>query len=375
MNALRRSSRSGPWAAVSASVVAVLGLGSALSARAENWDEVEFIRHDTYQAVKPSGTDGYTNAYTGPFPMRLRGVVLNNTEDWLDATENYNEIPWNLGGEAEIFVQAVDLDGTSWDPDPANPFDDFGGTAAWMGQCYGNLGFIGDESFSYIDVAMAGQPGETRPVWYDESDRLGFNRPGTPLTTDQLVRAGNLVEIRARAGLYYKGKMNVNERHSNVGNDFEIIILDENYGLPTPLDISLSAIKDDADVPIFDPTRSAGGERYQLTWVQIENVRFEDDSLWGRNGELTLIDDTGRTLEVRLGLNDSFDAVPAPEGYFDVVGIIDQDSAKGMDGYRLLAMHADDFAPVPEPATLMLLAAGVATLLIGGRLRRRHNGW
>ena len=85
-----------------------------------------------------------------------------------------------------------------------------------MGQCYGNLGFINDPAFSYIDVTMAGPPGETRPVWYDELDRLNLNRPGTPLAADQIVRAGDLVELRARVnGLNYMGKHNVNERHHN----------------------------------------------------------------------------------------------------------------------------------------------------------------
>ena len=75
-----------------------------------------------------------------------------------------------------------------------------------------------------------------------------------------------------------------------------------------------------------------------------------------------------------MGLNESFDIEPTPEGYFDVVGILDQNSGSGSDGYQLLAMQAGDFSPVPEPGTVALLAAGLVTCWLGiwrGRFARR----
>ena len=107
-------------------------------------------------------------------------------------------------------------------------------------------------------------------------------------------------------------------------------------------------------------------------------MRFVNDSGWASDSDLTLIDETGRTLDVHLGLNESFDSeLPPegypPEGYFNLVGIMDQKSSSGIDGYRLLAMRAGDFSPIPEPATVMLLAAGAALLLIRVWRRRRHN--
>jgi hypothetical protein len=342
-----------PRATLSGYLAAVMALGAAVGARAQDWDVVGFIQHSTYQAVAPHPEDPvvYVSAYTGGFPLRLRGVVLNNIEDWLDPTADYDPDfhLFQLGGEAEFYVQALDLPGDSWDD------GDFGGTACWMGQNYGNHPWHQDPLFSYTDEQ-----------WYAELDRLQLWHEGTAVSP--LIRAGCLVEIRARAGLYYAGKMNVNERHNNdpVMN-FEIVILDEDYGLPTPAAIRLSAIKDPADVAIFDPDRAAGGERYQSTLVKVRNVRLLDNSGWGRNSDLTLVDNTGRSLEIHLGLNDSFETLPAPEGYFNVVGIMDQASSSGTGGYRLLAMHAGDFAPVPEPTTPTLLAAGAASLLIGFR--------
>jgi len=353
MSAARQFRRSCSWPILSRYVAAILAFGFPPGVSAENWNDVDFVRHSTYQAVKPDGT----GAYTAGFPMRLRGVVLNNTEDWLDPTAAYDPDfhLFQLGGQAEFYLQAVDLPGDTWDN------GDFGGTACWMGQNYGNHPWHQDPLFSYTDEA-----------WYSELDRLQLWREGT--TVSPLVRAGCLVEIHARAGLYYAGKMNVNEQHNNDPDyDSEIVILDEDYGLPTPAAIPLSAIKDADDVAIFDPTRATGGERYQSTLVEIQNVRLLDDSGWGRSSDLTLIDDTSRTLEIHLGLSDSFDTAPAPEGYFNVVGIMDQKSSSGMGGYRLLAMQAGDFSAVPEPTTLALMAAGAAPLLIGFRRRRRHQ--
>lgn len=359
MDDLRRSLPTGPrrlpWGCLAVLVI----LTAVPAARAENWDLVEFVRHAAYQAVNADGSSGFD--LVNGFPLRLRGVVLNDTEDWLDPTAAYDPGVhlFQMGGQAEFYLQAVDLPGESWDD------GDFGGTACWMGQNYGNHMMHQDPEFNYTDAE-----------WYAELDRLHLWCEGTEVVP--LVRAGMLVEIRALAGLHYAGKMNVNEKHWNdPSHDFEIVILDENFGLPTPTAITLDAVKDAADQPIFDPTRNTGGERYQSTLVEFQNVRFLDDSGWGRNKDLVLVDDSGRSLKVHLGLSEGFDLVAAPSGWFNVVGILDQKASNqtyAKDGYQLLVMDAGDFAAatVPEPATAALLAMGACGLLLGAWRRRRR---
>lgn len=293
--------------AISAWVAAV-----PAGALAQNWNEVPILLHSAYQAVTLAGG----SAYTGGFPIRLRGVVLNNPEDWLDPTPNYNEQMFNLGGEWEIFVQTVDP-------------NDFGGTACWMGQCYGNLPFIADPDFNYSDAA-----------WLAELDRLNY--PDGPASPP--IRAGDLIEVRARAGLHYAGKMNVNEQHSiSPAKDFEIVRLQAGHGLPAPAVLKLDALKTAANAYIFDPTRQTGGERYQSVRVTIVGVALENIIGWGSETTLTLEDGTGRTLPVYLGRHPSFDAAVPPIGHFSVTGFINQESFSGQDGYELFVMNAADF--------------------------------
>ena len=308
---------------------------AATSAVAEGWGSVGFIEHSTYQAVN---TDG-GSAYGGGFPVRLVGVALNDNEDWVDPTSDYDPAVhlWEMGGEAEIYVQAVDLDGAEWDTDPDSSFDDFGGTACWIGQNYGNHIMHQDPSFNYTEAEL-----------YAELDRLGMWRPATPLSIDQLVRAGDLVEVRARAGLHYNGKMNVNEQHSkDPSKDYEIVILQKGFGLPSPTPIALSDLKDAGDNFLFDdesPTREFGGELHQAALVKLTNVRFTDVSAWAADGDFNVTDDAGRTLNVHLGLNGSFETMelPGTSLHHDVVGIMDQSDFAGTGGYQLLVMNGSD---------------------------------
>lgn len=275
-----------------------------------DWSAVPIIKHSTYQAVNDIGQSTYPS---DGFPLRLRGVVLNNTEDWLDPTPAYDpEVHlWQMGGQAELYVQAVDA-------------NDFGGTAAWMGQNYGNHIAKQDPSFSYTDAQ-----------WTAELGRL--NLYGGDGMSDP-IRAGDLVEIRARIGLNYGGKMNVNEAHSNdPANDFEIVVLQKNYGLPTPAALPLNLIKDNSDVAIFDPARTDGGEHYQATLVDLKNVKVVSGT-WGSNQTVTVQDASGRTLGMYLGLNPGFDSTQVPPSYFNVEGIVQQSSSTGQDGYSLLSL-------------------------------------
>ncbi len=301
-----------------------VGLALGLGAMGQNWEEVPLIQHQHFQAVNPDGS----TAYTDGFPTRLFGVVLNNPEDWLDPTPAYDPEyhPFQMGGQWEIFVQAFPLPGL-------RDGDDFGGTAAWMGQNYGNLPWLGDPVYSY-----------TNEEWVAELARLNYPEgPGTPP-----LRAGDLIELRARGGLPYQGKMNVNEQHSNSPTlDFEIVILERGVGFVPPEAVTLSDLL--AEVGggqfefIWDPTRQTGGERYQAARIALRGVKLADPGGWGTNADLTLVDATGRTLPVHLGRNPAFDSRPAPGGTFNLLAILNQESWTGQGGYYALVMHPDDF--------------------------------
>jgi autotransporter-associated beta strand protein len=318
----------------------------AHSAQAIDWDTVPIIQHSDYQSIteSPVGSGNWRGDFAGPLPFRLVGVVLNDSGDWLDATAHYTDAyaPWYLGGQSEIFVQAVNLDGTQWDPDPNSPFSDFGGTACWMGQNYGNLPWIKDPQGSYSDEA-----------WYNELNRLQLWHPdtsGLPAPVSQPIRRGDLVEIRTSVGgLYYSGKMNVNEQHSNdPSQDFEVVVLQRNYGVPAPAELALSNLKNPDNSFIFDPAapRDSGAEHLQMTMVKLNGVRLKNPLLWGPNMDLQLVDDTGRDFDVHLGLDPGFCTYTPPTGTYDVTGVIDQESANGRDGYRLLALEAASFSAV-----------------------------
>lgn len=324
---------------------------SASLAMAQDWSTVGYITHSEYQSINADGSTAYSSA----FPVRLVGVVLNNTEDWLDPTPGYTSSyqPFNMGGQAEFYFQAVDLDGTPWDTDPASAFDDFGGTAAWIGQNYGNLPFNGDPVFSYSDAQFTAELG-----------RLGlFGGDGVT----EPLRAGDLVEVRARGGLHYGGKFNVNEQHSiNAATDYEIVVLQRNFGLPDATPITLADLKLTNDAAIFDSTRQTGGERYQSTRVELQDVWVTGTVDWSSDTNITVTDGL-RTLNIYLGLNDSFDGTElfAAGEHFNVTGILDQAASNGSlstDGYQVLVMNAADLVAVPEPATLGVLLAGGAWL-------------
>jgi hypothetical protein len=291
-------------------------------ALAEDWLSMPYTSHSTYQAVNANGL----SAYSG-FPVRMIGVVLNNTEDWLDPTANnfFNPYSFQMGGQSELIIQATQA-------------GDFGGTFCWMGQNYGNT-YRADFAYSY-----------TNAEWTGELGRL--NLMGGNNVTDP-IRAGDLVEIRARVGLEYNGKMNVNEAHDNDrpehdmdnpaptdgsgSKDFQVVVLQRGYGLPTPTPLPLNLIKNSANVAIFDPTRATDGEHYQTTLVDLKNVRVISGT-WGINKTVTVQDASGKTLDMYLGLNSGFGTTQAPPSYFNATGIVDQVSSTGKDGYRLLAL-------------------------------------
>lgn len=268
--------------------------------------------HTRLQAVQADGT----SAWAGTLPFTVRGVLLNDPEEFLDSTPHF--VPWNdgagagqMGGQWQIFIQA------------ANP-EDRGGTACWMGQNYGNLPWIRNEAKSY-----------TEAEWEAEIRRLSRD----PLTNHRF-RKGDLVEVTARRSLFYGGKRNINEAHDkNPDADFSIRLIWADYGLPEPELITLADLvrPDDGDPTtredIFDPTRQTGGERYQGVRVRINGLRLTDASGWGRMawGErlCRVTDGTRRFFPVRTSLRAWG---PPPTGEFDAIGILNQESGSGTDG-------------------------------------------
>jgi len=269
------------------------------------------IRHTDLQAVDENGL----SAWDGPLPFRIRGVILNNPEERLDPTARF--IPWDngagvfqLGGQWEIFIQAVDP-------------GDRGGTACWMGQNYGNLPWLHSSDLSYSDAA-----------WEAEMARLNHD----PATGRQF-RAGDLVEALARRSLFYGGKRNVNEAHDiSPEADFELILVQADYGLPEPELVWLKDLvrPDDGDPDthedIFDPTRATGGEHWQGMLVCLRDVRLADASGWNQEAwdarRCVVTDGEGRFFPIRMPRRDMG---PAPEGTFSPIGILDQ-NASGSDG-------------------------------------------
>ena len=268
--------------------------------------------HKDIQAVDADGNPTHPKVGAAIDPANqivLGGIVLNNPEDILDSTAAYSEQMWDLGGQWQIYVQAVAA-------------DDFGGTACWIGQNYGNLPWIGFPSINNYSDAE----------WIVEMNRLNFDG-------GHEIRQGDLVRITGY-GLAYGGKSNINERHSkSPANDFTIEYLGSSPGLPAPDVIQMSNVKDASGEFLFDQTRLTGCEHYQASLVRVNDVSFADDSGWATDGTVTIADGFGRTFSVKLGLDNAFDLPHNLDATFDIVGIFDQEDGNGgdgwTDGYRL----------------------------------------
>ncbi|MCK4342380.1 MAG: hypothetical protein KAY37_11735 [Phycisphaerae bacterium] len=302
-------------------VAAVVVAGTAW-ADEPDWETMPYTTHAAYQAVD---ADGF-GTFPTTDPIKMRGVIINKPEEMLDGTPS---APAFLGGQWQIYVQTGDE-------------GDFGGTACWMGQLYGNLPWVPPDQ-SYTDEE-----------WLAELDRLNHD----PASGHEF-RPGDLVELRARApGLHYAGKSNINEQHSkNPTLDFDVLLLEADYGLPTPMLLSLSHLKDVNDEFIFDPTRATGCEHYQSTLVRLNNVTFIDTADWGPEADLELTDGL-LTFPVRLGLGAGFTDYGPPSGAFDIIAILDQEDDNDADGYkhgyRLWVLnYTGNDCILPEPFPLL----------------------
>lgn len=290
--------------------------------------------HANLQAVSSTGA----SAWTGSFPFAIRGVLLCNPDEMLDATPNF--LPWNdganlfqLGGEWQITIQAVAA-------------GDRGGTTCWMGQSYGNMPWLHNSELSYSNEA-----------WGAEILRLNYD-----ISTLRALRAGDLVEITVRAAEFYGGKRNINEAHDiDPASNFDIRLVTADYGLPAPEVVELAEVMspggDSGDwqtwPAIFDATRATGAEHYQGMRVRMNNLSlvttngWNPAAPWGRR-LATATDGHGRYFSLR---HPRYDLGPAPAGPFDVIGIFNQESGSGVqgtNGYELFVQRVLPQTPVPE---------------------------
>ena len=288
--------------------------------------------HSNLQSVNETGA----SAWEGSLPFTIRGVITTTLDEMLDTTPNF--LPWDngansgkMGAEWQIFIQAVDE-------------GDFGGTALWLGQNYGNQPWIRNEALSY-----------TNDAWLENLLRVTTD-PDSGVTFEP----GDLVEVTARKSLAYGGKRNINEAHSNAPeNKFDIHLLEADYGLPAPEFITLSHLVqpdtsgENAQLNIFDQTRQTGGERYQGTRVRISGLQivnaegWNPEETWARRGNIKVTDGENRFFTLR---HPRRNIGPVPTGVFDAVGIINQESGSstlGDTGYELFVQEviADSTAP------------------------------
>jgi hypothetical protein len=147
-----------------------------------------------------------------------------------------------------------------------------------------------------------------------------------------------------------------------------------NYGLPSPLNITLASVKNADDTYIFDQTRATGGEHYQGMRVRINNLTLVTTNGWNAantwgNRKCTATDATGRTFPLRHSRRD---IGAAPTGVFDAIGIFNQESSsgsQGTNGYELIVQQA-----VPQAQQTLTIAQKLALTwpVTGGSYQLQH---
>jgi len=289
--------------------------------------------HSNLQAVASSGL----SAWSGPVPFIITGVLLTDPTEMLDPTPNF--IPYNngagayqMGAQWQILFQAVDS-------------GDRGGTACYMGQCYGNMPWEHSDDLSYPNAA-----------WTADILRLSYDP-----TTLHALCAGDLIQVTVRTTSDYGGKRNITEDHSiDTANNFDIALVTPKYGLPMPELLTLSDLKNADDAYIFDPTRATGGEHWQGMRVRINNLSLTTTNGWNAtntwsNRKCTAIDNTGRTFPLRTP---RYSLGAAPAGIFDAIGVLNQESGsgnQGTNGYELFVQQV-----VPQAQLSLAIAQTLA---------------
>jgi hypothetical protein len=260
------------------------------------------VTHWELQAVDADGV----GTYDATDKVIITGIVLNNPEEMLEPTPGTGY----MGGQWQIYIQGEG--------------DDHGGTAVWYGQYYAKVGGSGN----YTDEELM-------------DELCCINRDPN---SGYIFAAGDRVKV---TGWYkfYKGKINVNEKHQVESMyDFEVELLEPAAGLPQPEVITLDDVKDVNDEYIFDQTRLTGCEYYQARLARINDVNIIDPENWGPDNTVTITDATGLTFPVKLGIGDGFTRYDCPTGQIDIIAIFDQESSGYMvckDGYRLWVTDYD----------------------------------
>lgn len=284
-------------------LAAIWGLGGSAAVFAQT----AVVTHAELQAVTSTGTTAWVDA----FPFMIRGVVLNDPEEMLDPTYDPAATVSNqVGGQYQVFFQGVN--------------GDRGGTALWMAQNYNAMG-------PWIPVGN-----DYGPEWTNEMNRLMIDANGRPF------RKGDWVEVTARKALFYNGKRNINEAHRiTASNDFDIVLVKANVGLPQAEAIAISNLVAADGSQIFDATRATGGEHWQGMRVRLDGIRLADTNGWSKTNwaerVCTAADNTGRTLPLRMPLTDLGDP-PSTATYFSAVGILNQENSN-TNGYELFVQE------------------------------------
>jgi len=151
---------------------------------------------------------------------------------------------------------------------------------------------------------------------------------------DWSVQAGDVVRVEGWVA-NHNGKVFVNDRHSvPIMWNMEVL---SHGAMPDPEVIPSIAVCNH-----FDVTRETGGERYQTRWVRINGVQIVSGE-WGAGNELIITDSSGEELIMLLASPGNFDAITAPMGAFDVVGIFDQEDPElpYHENYRIWVKNSE----------------------------------
>jgi hypothetical protein len=262
----------------------------------------EAVTHREFQAVDESGEQTYNTSGK----VTLEGIVLHNPADMLDPTaDDTITEPGNMSGQWQLFF--------------AGDGNDHAGTAIWTGQLYNNLPWVPPDG------------GYSNEEWHQELEKLNAAQ----------FSVGDKIRV---TGYYlsYHGKNNVNEQH-NDDDDHDVIIemVERGRGLPRPELASLDDLKDAGDDFIFDPNRDEGCEYYQGRLIRINDVWFVDANDWAPDADMTITDGV-KTFAVKLGRgNGIYEGSYNLSEPFDIIGIMDQESADLKRGYRIWVTNYD----------------------------------
>ena len=310
------------------STMAILALASLVCAvaMANSSGNPQEVTHMAFQKVNENGA----SMFTGGTWVALEGILLNNPEEWLDPTPNFDAGYFGgMGGTWEIFIQGEDGDDA--------------GTACWMGQNYGSLPppHLSHPEDSYTDEK-----------WLDELYRINYDPNSLEGDRPHVFRAGDRVRVVGRH-VEFGGKRNINENHwIDEDFDFTLELLKPAVGLPQPIEITLEDLKNASNAFIFGHDPRAGGELYQSRRVRLEGVYIVSGT-WAPGGEIIVADDPNsplRTFPVRLGRGQGILCHPKPlsTDKIDVIGIMNSSANKA---YYLIALNYDGSRRVLGDAT------------------------